>query len=298
MCSKMSYGNRDEDEYSLLCPKKQKHNNSGGGRRRVPRRGPGVAELEKIRLEEQHISRNVQLPLPTTPLDKSPAIIDRTGPVYPFQSYFSTGSFPSDLIPPAPVFHRQHDSSLHYLPPMNLPNQGSGGFYQFIDPTSNQTSCHENVTHQYLDEEKILSAKRPWYLMAEAPNCSLGPTINFSRDAKQLKSLDLRLKNHIQDSGTTNRNPITIDSSSPTISPIPIFANAALDFPRFLQREQANHEIIARRSGANFPVNRKPFYSFLPLNEQCTPDQDRSFSLRSERYDSVTDQGIDLRLKL
>lgn len=121
MCSKMSsvsYGIREDDDYSVLCPKKQKHNNNNNGaRRRVPRRGPGVAELEKIRLEEQHISSNVQLPHPPPPPpEKSPTT---TAPVYPFSSYFSTGSFPNDLIPPAPVFQRKHDSSLHYLPPVN-----------------------------------------------------------------------------------------------------------------------------------------------------------------------------------
>ncbi|XP_010499419.1 PREDICTED: protein SPEAR4-like [Camelina sativa] len=299
MCSKtsiVSYRNRDDDDYSsALCPKKQKHNNNGngggGGRRRVPRRGPGVAELEKIRFEEQHISTNVQLPLP--PLEKSPAIIDKTGPVYPFSSYFTTGSFPNDLIPPAPVFQRKHDSSLHYLPPMNLPNQVSGGFYQFIEPPLNQTSCLDNVT-QFLGEEKTLAAKRPWHFMAETAKCSVAPTITISRDGKQTKSLDLRLKNHIQDSGTTIRNPITIDSSSPTTPPLPIFPNASFDFPRFLQKEVVDQIT----SGANVPINRKPFYSFLPSNDQSIHDQDRSFGLRSERYDSVTDHGIDLRLKL
>lgn len=36
---------------------------------------------------------------------------------------------------------------------MNLPNPGSGGFYQFIEPPSNQASCLDNVS-QFLDEEK------------------------------------------------------------------------------------------------------------------------------------------------
>lgn len=120
MCSKTSsesYGNRGDDDYPSLCPKKQKHNN--GGRRRVPRRGPGVAELEKIRLEEQHISTAAPLPPPPPLPEKSPNTIDRTGLVHPFSSYFTTGSFPNDLIPPAPVFQRKHDSSLHYLPPVN-----------------------------------------------------------------------------------------------------------------------------------------------------------------------------------
>lgn len=120
MCSKTSSERYGGDDYSGLCPKKQKHNN---GRRRVPRRGPGVAELEKIRLEEQqHNSSPAPLPsppLPPTP-EKSSTTIDKTGPVYPFSSYFSTGSFPNDLIPPAPVFQRNHDSFLHYPPPVNF----------------------------------------------------------------------------------------------------------------------------------------------------------------------------------
>ncbi|KFK44726.1 hypothetical protein AALP_AA1G294900 [Arabis alpina] len=284
-----SYGDNREDDYSGLCPKKQKHNN---GRRKVPRRGPGVAELEKIRLEEQHNSTAAPSPPPPRPVIL-PTTTDRTGQVYPFASYFTTGSFPNDLIPAAPVFQRNHhDSSLHYLPPMNLPNPGSGGFYQFIEPPSNQTSCLENVP-QFLDEEKFAGAKRPWHLMAETAKCSVGPNITISRDGKQTKSLDLRLKSNFQDSGTTFRNPITIDSSSTQIIP-----NTPLDFPRFIQKEEFDHEYMSRRSGANLSLNRKPFYSFLPPNEQSIRNQDRPFSLKNERYDTVSDQGIDLRLKL
>lgn len=122
MCSKTSIGDYGDD-YSGSCPKKQKQNNNG--RRRVPRRGPGVAELEKIRLEEQHISTSTPLPPPR--MEKPPSVIIptttvRTGPVYPFPSYITAGSFPNDLIPPAPVFQRNHDSCLHYLPPVNIHN--------------------------------------------------------------------------------------------------------------------------------------------------------------------------------
>ncbi|CAN6882012.1 unnamed protein product [Brassica oleracea var. botrytis] len=283
MCSKTSIGNYGDD-YSGSCPKKQKSNNNG--KRRVPRRGPGVAELEKIRLEEQHISSSAQLPPPQP--EKPPSVIHttttmRSGPVYPFPSYFTAGSFPSDLIPPAPVFQRNHDSCLHYLAPMNIPNPG---FYQFIEPPSNQSSCHDN----------IVAAKRPWQVMAESTRCDVGPTVTISRNGKQIKPLDQRLRNHFQDSGTTFRNPITIDSPSP-----PIIPNSSLDFPRFMHYEQKdgfNRESMPQRGVVNASSNRKPFYSFLPANEQRNGDQDLSISLRTEKYDTVTDHGIDLRLKL
>ncbi|KAF2555173.1 hypothetical protein F2Q68_00014653 [Brassica cretica] len=261
MCSKTSIGNYGDD-YSGSCPKKQKSNNNG--KRRVPRRGPGVAELEKIRLEEQHISSSAQLPPPPQP-EKPPSVIHttttmRSGPVYPFPSYFTAGSFPSDLIPPAPVFQRNHDSCLHYLPPMNIPNPG------------------------------------PWQVMAESTRCDVGSTVTISRNGKQIKPLDQRLRNHFQDSGTTFRNPITIDSPSP-----PIIPNSSLDVPRFMHYEQKdgfNRESMPQRGVVNASSNRKPFYSFLPANEQRNDDQDLSISLRTEKYDTVTDHGIDLRLKL
>ncbi|KAH0878761.1 hypothetical protein HID58_066155 [Brassica napus] len=296
MCSKTSIGNYGDD-YSGSCPKKQKSNNNG--KRRVPRRGPGVAELEKIRLEEQHISSSAQLPPPQP--EKPPSVIHttttmRSGPVYPFPSYFTAGSFPSDLIPPAPVFQRNHDSCLHYLAPMNIPNPG---FYQFIEPPSNQSSCHDNVS-QFSDSQKaillIVAAKRPWQVMAESTRCDVGPTVTISRNGKQIKPLDQRLRNHFQDSGTTFRNPITIDSPSP-----PIIPNSSLDFPRFMHYEQKdgfNRESMPQRGVVNASSNRKPFYSFLPANEQRNDDQDLSISLRTEKYDTVTDHGIDLRLKL
>ncbi|CAN8290950.1 unnamed protein product [Cochlearia groenlandica] len=319
MCSKTRSGNHhgdnnNDDDYISLCPKKHKHNNNNNNNnvssRRVPRRGPGVAELEKIRLEEQqqqqqHHNSSSASSLSSPPVqEKSPTnYVERTGPVYPFSPFFLTGSFPDDLIPPVPVFHRNHDSSLHYLPPMNLPNRGSDGFYQFIESPSNQKSCIDNVT-QFLDDEKILTRKRPWHVMSETTKCNVGPTIGISRDGKQIKSLDQRLKNHFQDSGTTIRNPINIDSPSLATPPppIPIIPSPSLDLSRFIQYEQKqgfNNETIPRKSSANVSSNRKPFYSFLPANEQSIRDQDLSFSLRTERYDNATDHhGIDLRLKL
>ncbi|CAH8298774.1 unnamed protein product [Eruca vesicaria subsp. sativa] len=274
-----------EDDNSGSCLKKQKHDDTGR-RRRVPGRGPGVAELEKIRLEEKHISTTAPLPPP----EKSPAAVilptttKRTGPVYPFSSCIPTGSFPDDLIPPAPVFHRNHDlSSLHYLPPMNLPNPQC---YQFIEPPSNQTSCQQN----------ILLAKRSWQVIAETRKCNTGPTLTIPRDGKQIKSLDRKLKNHFQDSGTTIRNPITFDSPSPATLPTqPIMPTFSLDFPHSMQKEGFYHDIMPQRNSAAISSNRKPFYSFLSSNdEQSTRDQDLSFSLKTEG----TDHGIDLRLKL
>ena len=110
MFSKTSSRNY-EDDYSGSCLKKQKRDDTG--RRRVPRRGPGVAELEQIRLEEQQISTASPLPPPEKPPSVGiiPTTTKRTGPVYPFSSYLSTGSFPDDLIPPPPVFQRNHDES-------------------------------------------------------------------------------------------------------------------------------------------------------------------------------------------
>nr|VDD36605.1 unnamed protein product [Brassica oleracea] len=131
MFSKTSSRNY-EDDYSGSCLKKQKRDDTG--RRRVPRRGPGVAELEQIRLEEQQISTASPLPPPEKPPSVGilPTTAKRTGPVYPFSSYLSTGSFPDDLIPPPPVFQRNHDESLQKkkgitmnrfftLPPVNTP---------------------------------------------------------------------------------------------------------------------------------------------------------------------------------
>lgn len=173
MFSKTSSRNY-EDDYSGSCLKKPKHDDTG--RRRVSRRGPGVAELEKIRLEEQQIFTAAPLPPPEKPPSVVilPTTTKRTGPVYPFSSYFSTGSFPDDLIPPAPVFQRNHDSSsFHDLPPVNnyplkkhvqnwkktenlifefilfdclQMNLQNPRCFQYIEPPSNQTTYQHNVS--------------------------------------------------------------------------------------------------------------------------------------------------------
>ncbi|KAF8107855.1 hypothetical protein N665_0116s0060 [Sinapis alba] len=278
MFSKTSSRNY-EDDYSGSCLKKQKHDDDTG-RRRVPRRGPGVAELEKIRLEEQQISTSAPLPPP----EKPSTTTKRTGPVYPFSSYFSTRSFPDDLIPPAPVFQRNHDSSsLHFLPQMNLPNPRG---YQFIETPSNQTSYQHNVS-PFPEKEKILPAKGPSQFIAETRKCNVGPIVTLPRDGDQIKSLDKKLKNYFQDSGTTIRNPITIDSPSPAT----LLTQPIIHYPH---KEGFNHDIMPQRNGANISSSRKLFYSFLPANEQSTRDQDLSCSLKTES----TDHGIDLRLKL
>ncbi|KAL0700144.1 hypothetical protein Bca4012_056266 [Brassica carinata] len=287
MFSKTSSRNY-EDDYSGSCLKKPKHDDTG---RRVSRRGPGVAELEKIRLEEQQIFTAAPLPFFFFFF-----FLKRTGPVYPFSSYFSTGSFPDDLIPPAPVFQRNHDSSsFHDLPPMNLQNPRC---FQYIEPPSNQTTYQHNVS-PFPEKEKA-KQERPSQFISETRKCNVGPTVTIPRAGKQIKSLDQKLKNHFQDSGTTIRNPITIDSPSPaTLLIEPIMPNFSLDFPQFIhyeQKEDFNHDImpLPQRNVADISSNRKTFYSFLPATEQSTRDQDLLFSLKTES----TDHGIDLRLKL
>lgn len=106
-----SYGELQlHDEYSGSCRKKQKKN-------KVRRRGPGVAELEKIRLQEEYKSPLSSLPnidhhtlfAPVHNLVMTPpnfALPEKLppSPVFPF-SYES-------LIPPAPVFQRKQQHSL------------------------------------------------------------------------------------------------------------------------------------------------------------------------------------------
>uniref|UniRef100_A0A0D3D658 Uncharacterized protein n=1 Tax=Brassica oleracea var. oleracea TaxID=109376 RepID=A0A0D3D658_BRAOL len=265
MFSKTSSRNY-EDDYSGSCLKKQKRDDTG--RRRVPRRGPGVAELEQIRLEEQQISTASPLPPPEKPPSVGiiPTTTKRTGPVYPFSSYLSTGSFPDDLIPPPPVFQRNHDESFK-----------------------------KKRNH---DESFLHSPTGPSQFIAETRKCNVRPTLTIPRDGKQIKSLDQKLKIHFQDSGTTIRYPITTDSPSPaTLLTQPIMPNFSLDFPHFIhyeQKEGFNHDIMPQRNGTDISSSRKPFYSFLPANEQRTRYQDLSFRLKTES----TDHGIDLRLML
>lgn len=111
----------------VLVRKKQKKD-------KVRRRGPGVAELEKIRLEEENKSPSLvtphssslslprtehtlflpppQLPSPFFYTTNSifrppPATVMPPNFALPLSSYFANGSFPMDMIPPAPVFQRK-----------------------------------------------------------------------------------------------------------------------------------------------------------------------------------------------
>ncbi|KAL1219237.1 Protein SPEAR2 [Cardamine amara subsp. amara] len=284
-----SFGDLQHDDYSGSCRKKQKIN-------KVRRRGPGVAELEKIRLQEE-----IKIPSLLNINDHTlfaPAVTVSGGcelvmippnfsfpeklpsaPVFPF----SYGS----LIPPAPVFQRKQQHSLT----MNLsnPSPGVGGFYQFIEPPSNQRSCVDTVS-QFLDEEnkKMVNAKKPRHFHTDT---SVGPTsTTILRDAIQNRSFGMRLTNPVQDSGSTICNPIAIDS--PTS--IPSFPRHYTRFiPLGLQYQQQQEktdfdENMQRRS-------KKPFYSFLPSGDQSNADQEQR---TNDRYESSSDHGIDLSLKL
>ncbi|ANM63099.1 verprolin [Arabidopsis thaliana] len=226
-----SYGELQlHDESSGSCRKKQKKD-------KVRRRGPGVAELEKIRLQEEYkppLSSSPSLPnidhhhhtlfapassvydlVMTSPNFSFPEKLASTLPVFPI----SYGS----LIPPAPIFQRSQHSLM-----MNLPNPspGAGRFYQFIEPPSNQRSCVDSVS-QFLEEEnkKIFTAKkRPWPFLTDTTKPSVGPTTTSTiirPDATQNRSMGIT---PVQETGTTTSNPIAIDS--PTSIP--------RHYPRFI----------------------------------------------------------------
>ncbi|EOA27603.1 hypothetical protein CARUB_v10023743mg [Capsella rubella] len=285
-----SYGEL-HDEYHGSCRKKQKKN-------KVRRRGPGVAELEKIRLQEEHKS----------PLSSSLQNMDHHRTLFAPSSYDlamippnfalpeKLPSFPAfpfsygSCIPPAPVFQRNQQHSLT----MNIPNPslgGEGGIYQFIEPPSNQRSCVDSVS-QFLEEENktmVSAKKRPWHFLTDTTEPRVGPTkTTILREPIRNRSLGLR---PVQDSGTTISNPIAIDS--PTSS-IPSFPR---HYPRFiplglqLQYEQQQKEFDENMQWRS----KEPFYSFIPSEDRSNADQERQ---PCDRYESAVDHGIDLSLKL
>ncbi|KAL0710678.1 hypothetical protein Bca4012_017656 [Brassica carinata] len=270
MCSNVSSGSyggdrdlQQQDDYFGSCPKKQKKD-------KVRRRGPGVAELEKIRLEEENKSSSLvtphssasslslprtdhtlflppppQLPSPffytTNPIFRpSPATVTPPNFAFPLTSYFANGSFPMDVIPPAPVFQRKQ----HCL---NYPTM-------------------------------VMSAKRPWHFLTDTTTkASFGPT---SRESKQPRSLDMRLISPVQNSGTTICNPISIDS------PTSITRDFNVQYEQ--QRQQGFDENMQWRC-------EKTFHSFIPSNDQSNADQEQ---LACEPHESSPDHDIDLSLKL
>ncbi|XP_009132968.1 protein SPEAR2 isoform X4 [Brassica rapa] len=311
MCSNISSGSyggdRDflqRDDYFGSCPKKQKKD-------KVRRRGPGVAELEKIRLEEEnktpslvtpHSSSSLSLPRtdhtlffpppppPQLPLPSSYTTnhIFRWSPAtamppnfdLPLSSYLSNGSFPMDMIPPVPFLHRKQHYPNHQTMNLANPSPGPGRLYQFIEPPSNQRSCVDNVSQILQEEEKVvMSAKRPWHFLADTTTkASVGP---ISRELKHNRSLDMRLISPVQDSGTTICNPISIDS------PTSITRDFNVQYEQ-QQPEQDFDENLQWRS-------KKTFYSFIPSNDQSNIGQEYR---ACEPHESAADHGIDLSLKL
>ncbi|KAL0785609.1 hypothetical protein Bca101_001855 [Brassica carinata] len=244
MCSNISSGSyggdRDflqRDDYFGSCPKKQKKD-------KARRRGPGVAELEKIRLEEENKSPSLvtphssslslprtdhtlffppppppQLPLPssytTNHIFRSPATAMPHNFDFPLSSYLSNGSFPMDMIPQCRFF--------------------------------------------------------------------IGSSIIriIRQELKHNRSLDIRLKSTVQDSGTMICNPISIDS------PTSITRDFNVQYEQ-QQPEQDFDENMQWRS-------KKTFYSFIPSNDQSNIGREYR---ACEPHESAADHGIDLSLKL
>ncbi|XP_010413784.1 PREDICTED: protein SPEAR2-like [Camelina sativa] len=279
----------DDDEYSGSCRKKQKKSE------KVRRRGPGVAELEKIRLQEEHKSplsllQNMDHHHHTLFAPSSHDLVMIPPNFALPEKLPSLPGFPlpyGSLVPPAPVFQRKQQQSLT----MNLPNPplGQGRFYQFIEPPSNQT----NSVSQFLEEEnkKMVNAKkRPWHFLSDTTEPSVGPTTTtILRDAIQNRSLGI---SPVQDFGTTISNPIAIDSPN---SSIPSFPR---HYPRFiplgLQYEQQQQLKDFDEKDMQWRSN-KPFYSFIPSEDRSNADRERQ---SWDQYESAADHGIDLSLKL
>ncbi|KFK23893.1 hypothetical protein AALP_AAs69390U000100 [Arabis alpina] len=234
-----SYGKlqqEDEDDYFGSCSKKQK-------KVKVRRRGSGVAQLEKIRLQEEKKKSSHS--------SSSSPNLDHT--------LFAPPRGVSDFVMMSPNF-ALHNHTMNPCP---------GGFYQFLEPPSNQRSCFDINVSQLLDEDKkMVIAKRPWNFVTET----------ISRDVKQNRSLDMRLITTVQDSGTAICNPNSI--RSPTS--IPSFPR---HYPRFIpQYDQQQKDFDENEQRTSM----KPFYNFLPSNEQSNGDQEHGAS----------DHEIDLSLKL
>ncbi|XP_021684258.2 uncharacterized protein LOC110667654 isoform X2 [Hevea brasiliensis] len=99
-------------------PKCSNSNNSGGGRsskkqkqKKVPQRGLGVAQLEKIRLEEQKKDGSMILTSASTPISSPPKPSNHSAsvPIPNYQSY-STSSIPcpSDISSPNSILRPQN----------------------------------------------------------------------------------------------------------------------------------------------------------------------------------------------
>ncbi|KAG7569086.1 hypothetical protein ISN45_Aa04g018440 [Arabidopsis thaliana x Arabidopsis arenosa] len=287
-----SYGDLQlHDEYSGSCRKKQKKD-------KVRRRGPGVAELEKIRLQGEYksplspslpnIDHHHTLFAPASsgydlvmipPNFSFPEKLPSTLPVFPL----SYGS----LIPPAPVFQRNQHSLM-----MNLPNPspGAGGFYQFIEPPSNQRSCVDSVSQFFEEENKkmVTAKKRPWHSLTDTTKPSVGPitTTAIIRDAIQNRSMGI---SPVQETGTTISNPIAIDSPTSIPRHYPRFIPLGLQYEQQQQQQKDLDENMQWRS-------KKPFYSFIPSGDPSNDDREQR---PCDRYESAApEHGIDLSLKL
>ncbi|CAH8377784.1 unnamed protein product [Eruca vesicaria subsp. sativa] len=294
MCSNISSGSyggdRDlqQDDYFGSCPKKQKQD-------KVRRRGPGVAELEKIRLEEENKSAsslprtdNTLIPLPpqlpspsfytTNPIFRPPATAMPPNFALPLSSYFSNGSFPM------PVFQKEQHYPNHHTMNLANPSQGPGRLCQFIEPPSNQRSCVHNVSQFLQKEEK--ASKRPWHFLTDTTTKASveQPISRMLRESKHNRSLDMRLISPNQYSGTTICNPISIESPTSITRDF----NVQYEQQQQQQQEQDFDENMQRRS-------MKTFYSFIPSNDQSNVDREQ---LAIEPHESAADHGIDLSLKL
>ncbi|CAA7019079.1 unnamed protein product [Microthlaspi erraticum] len=280
MCSNTSSGSYGDlqDDYSGSCRKKQKKDN------KVRRRGPGVAELEKIRLLEEE-NKSPSLPIPHSSSSSVPNIDHHTlfapPPLPPPPDSLLYSTLPIFRSPARTTATAGGGSDLLMMPPKFS--------FPFSSYLANGSSLTDLIPQAPVFQRKMVSAKRP-FLTCNLPKASVGSTKTIPRETKPNRSIDMRLISPVQDSGTTICNPIAIDSPASIPRHYPMFIPLSLQYEQQQQQQQQQDfdESMQRRS-------KKPFYSFIPSDDRCSGVQEQR---ACERYGSAADHGIDLSLKL
>ncbi|CAE6028330.1 unnamed protein product [Arabidopsis arenosa] len=250
-----SYGDLQlHDEYSGSCRKKQKKD-------KVRRRGPGVAELEKIRLQQEYKSP-LSSSSPSLPnIDHHHTLFTPASSGYDLVMIPPNFSFPEKLPSTLPVFPLSYGS---LIPPAPV---------------------FQRNQHSLM---MVTAKKRPWHFLTDTTKPSVGPTTTTTiiRDAIQNRSMDV---SPVQETGTTINNPIAIDSPTSIPRHYPRFIPLGLQYEQQQQQQKDLAENMQWRS-------KKPFYSFIPSGDPSNDDREQR---PCDRYESAApEHGIDLSLKL
>ncbi|CAL9125939.1 uncharacterized protein LOC108953358 [Musa acuminata AAA Group] len=292
--------------------------------KKIPQRGLGVAQLEKLRLEEQQKnaassssdpSQHPYVPLLSNEGVMRPRVLlkasvpvsattaDLVGPAQPPPASESSAKHAVlpllwNAVDPHPTDGHAvatrfgfHVSCRKQQSPVTLVNMASSpvssGVNLRIEPPSNQSNPNSSdLPSCWREQERIVGMKRPWQLHLDGVSTQSSYPCKLPSFSNSCPKPEEVQRAGFRGGTSTDGSFLSMGSLSTPVA-------KSFDNPPFYQHDHSDLGLPLSQisSGNGCSSHGQPFYSFLPMGPSCTE------ATPSERRGEAAD-GIDLNLKL